>query len=352
MSLLIVYINISYYFNLNIFMCLIVLITTLIFILRSHIWYSYLLYELSIIPILLIIIRGGLNPYRFNAFYFILIYSLVCSLPVLIFLLFIIKINMSITLRFKNFYLTDLSYSLILIIFFVKTPIYLLHFWLPKAHVEASTLGSIILARVILKLGTVGCLKVVTWCRYKIIVNKRYFLLSLVIISLSCVLQSDFKKLIALTSVIHITIRLTLILNMSGARFKGFLVININHTLNSCLIFFFRGIIFKISSSRMLYLQRILKYNIIFLLTRFIVILNLGVPPFYSFLGEILYFSHIIVENIRFFVLRIFLVLFITIYRLILINNMKHITSLRVNFNVLIMYLCTIIVVLIFWFIK
>lgn len=326
-------------------------LTVSLFIFSTHFWYLYFFYEVSIIPILLIILGGGANPYRFNAAYFILVYSLLVSLPSLVILTILIKLNMTLTIRIKRFYSLRIRSNFLLMIFFVKTPIYTLHYWLPKAHVEASTLGSVILARFILKLGALGCLKLISWLNLNYFNNITFLIIRLCIISIKCILQSDLKKLIALTSVLHITMGL-IIVSRVNLNTKIFIVINITHSINSALIFYFSGVISKISSSRMIYLQNFLKFNLGWGAIALLVTLNLGVPPFYTFLGELITFSVILVNNFSFIVIRLLVILMVTLYSLILLNNFQFYNSIKVNFICFIFFLIIRILSFILWFIK
>jgi len=237
-----------------------------------------------------------------------MIYSIIFSLPVIILLLLNIKTFSLLYTLLDVLFKRNLRTFVLLLIFFAKAPIYLLHFWLPKAHVEAPTLGSIILARFILKIGPLGAIKIVRWIKFRVSNSLSYFITSLFVVRRICLCQSDFKKLIALTSVIHIGIRLSLLLTPRGRNLKGILVINFNHSLRSAIIFYFRRILMKISYSRIIYLQRYIKLRIITILVRLLFLLNIGVPPFYTFIGELIFFSSIILENFLFFIGNFFFV--------------------------------------------
>jgi len=132
------------------------LITSLILIVSVFVvTHSFLLffvmYELSLIPVCLLILLLGYQPEKINAMLFLLLYTVVCSAPLLY---FTVTLATSLSLGFSS--LTPSACLVVCLSFLVKSPIYTLHIWLPKAHVEAPLVGSILLAGVILKLGRYG----------------------------------------------------------------------------------------------------------------------------------------------------------------------------------------------------
>ena len=193
-----------------------------------------------------VLITQGCNPYRFTALNYMLFYSFFFSLPCLIFLIDNYAI-FTFYLKLKNFTLSYSSFWFFCI-FFAKTPLYLFHFWLPKAHVEASTLGSILLAAILLKMGTFGVLKILLWRRWNILCNISYVLITGSFILLHCLTQSDVKKLIALTSVFHINMRLFRLFTYTEAGLKTFYLINLRHTITRAIFFFLAGVITKFNN--------------------------------------------------------------------------------------------------------
>jgi len=113
----------------------------------------FIIYELSLFPVCILIILIGYQPEKIKSMFYLLLYTVVCSAP---FLYYTVTLNLRLGSGFSS--LCSYSSTLVCLSFMVKSPIYTLHSWLPKAHVEASLLGSMLLAGVILKLGSYGLL--------------------------------------------------------------------------------------------------------------------------------------------------------------------------------------------------
>jgi NADH-ubiquinone oxidoreductase chain 4 len=170
----------------------------------------YLFFERSLIPIFFLILGWGYQPERLQAGIYILFYTLFASLPLLLRILFCQEKLGSLNYFYVyNFDLTqNLAYFSLILAFLIKMPIFFVHLWLPKAHVEAPVSGSIILAGVLLKLGGYGLLRVYVLIQsLSIKYNLIFYIISLVggvLISLICLIQIDIKALIAYSSVAHI----------------------------------------------------------------------------------------------------------------------------------------------------
>jgi NADH:ubiquinone oxidoreductase subunit 4 (subunit M) len=174
--------------------------------------------------------------------------------------------------------------------FSVKLPVYGLHFWLPIAHVEAPTFGSIILAGVLLKLGGVGLLRSLPLFRLLdcFCYLLSYFMLALVTVTLVCCFQSDMKRLIAYSSVRHIIVLPPLLIMRTSSSLSGVIIIMLIHGVASPLLFMLVGIIYSLFSTRQLVFVRGLLVTSP--LVSFVCVLSflftLSAPPFPSFVAE------------------------------------------------------------------
>jgi NADH:ubiquinone oxidoreductase subunit 4 (subunit M) len=256
----------------------------------------YISYELSLLPIIYIIIKWGSYPERSLRALILLIYTRIFSLPLIAGLFIIYSFT-------SSFYFilvfTPSSYSLLLsfiifLAFCVKLPIYGLHHWLPIAHVEAPTFGSIILAGVLLKLGGMGLIRFSSFLDFTLLkfTMVSYFIVFLVFSSLICCLQSDFKRLIAYSSVAHIIAVPLSLLSFTHLRLKTSIYLILFHGLSSPILFSLVGLIYLLGRSRQLTLIRGLV--LVAPLLSFILIVSflftLSAPPYISFFSEVFFF--------------------------------------------------------------
>lgn len=202
-------------------------------------------FEFSLFPVSLIILLFGYQPEKISATLYILLYTVTSSAP--LFLFVVTHICGSI----NEFRLaTDLVVTAISLCFFVKSPIYCVHIWLPKAHVEAPLFGSMLLAGVILKIGGYGLMLLCPFFSPFILVYLWFTLLGSVVCVLLCVRAWDTKTLVAYSSIIHIGVVSLGVLSGSSTGLSLALGISVAHSLCSPLLFFLAFEIYVLSGRR------------------------------------------------------------------------------------------------------
>nr|WDE24833.1 NADH dehydrogenase subunit 4 [Staphida castaniceps] len=234
----------------------------------SELMLFYIAFEATLIPTLILITRWGSQPERLNAGTYLLFYTLASSLPLLIAILHLH--NQIGTLYFPMLKLshpttppswTGLACSLALFLaFMVKAPLYGLHLWLPKAHVEAPIAGSMLLAALLLKLGGYGIMRL-TLLASPSSNNLHYPFITLALwgalmTSAICLRQIDLKSLIAYSSVSHMGLVIAATMIQTQWAFSGAMILMISHGLTSSMLFCLANTNYERTHSRILLLTR------------------------------------------------------------------------------------------------
>lgn len=278
------------------------LLIMLILTFRSiNLFIFYLFFERSLIPTFFLILGWGYQPERLQAGFYLLFYTLFASLPLLLGILFCQDDMGSIYYYLINLdYKINLIYFCLILAFLVKMPIFFVHLWLPKAHVEAPVSGSIILAGVLLKLGGYGLLRVYILIQsLGLKYNILFYIISLVggvLISLVCLMQVDIKALIAYSSVAHMGIVIRGLLTLSVWGFIGSYVLIIGHGLCSSGLFCLSNIVYERTGRRSLFINKgLINFMPRMALWWFLLASrNMAAPPSLNLVGEIFLLNSII----------------------------------------------------------
>nr|BAN83590.1 NADH dehydrogenase subunit 4 [Icichthys lockingtoni] len=262
----------------------------------------YVMFEATLIPTLVIITRWGNQTERLNAGTYFLFYTLAGSLPLLVALLLLQNNTGTLSLLTLQFstplqlvsYADKLWWAGCLLAFLVKMPLYGVHLWLPKAHVEAPIAGSMILAAVLLKLGGYGMMRMMTMLEpltkelsYPFIV---FALWGVIMTGSICLRQTDLKSLIAYSSVSHMGLVAGGILIQTPWGFTGALILMIAHGLTSSALFCLANTNYERTHSRTMLLARGLQMALPLMTTWWFLasLANLALPPLPNLMGELM----------------------------------------------------------------
>nr|QBX87960.1 NADH dehydrogenase subunit 4 [Eryx tataricus] len=270
--------------------------------LASNLTTMYIMFEATLVPTLIVITRWGQQAERLTAGSYFIMYTLMTSMPLLMSIIFLNNTSHTPTLFFMMTQPTNQWTSLLLWLacltaFLAKLPVYGLHLWLPKAHVEAPIAGSMVLAAILLKLGGYGIIRMMQiFPVTKTDMFLPFMVLSLwgaILANMTCLQQTDLKSLIAYSSISHMGLVIAAIMIQTPWALAGAMALMIAHGFTSSALFCLANITYERTHTRIMVLTRGF-HNILPMMTAWWLLANLtniAIPPSMNFTGELLIMS-------------------------------------------------------------
>nr|YP_138314.1 NADH dehydrogenase subunit 4 [Microhyla heymonsi]AAT07908.1 NADH dehydrogenase subunit 4 [Microhyla heymonsi] len=276
-------------------------LTTLLAFTTSDLMLFFIFFEASLIPTMIIITRWGAQERRLEAGMYLAFYTMVGAVPLLIFLLNFydsmgslhIPLVMSSIPPMNLESYSGLFWASCNLAFLVKMPMYCLHLWLPKAHVEAPIAGSMVLAGTLLKLGGYGIMRLSILPENSLPNTKIFMFISMfgvLATAILCMRQTDLKSLIAMSSVSHMNLVIAATLIHTPWSYAGAMTMMIAHGLTSSALFCLANTMYERTNSRTMILLRgaLLIFPLAGLWWLSILLFNMALPPSVNFAGELL----------------------------------------------------------------
>ena len=261
----------------------------------------YIFFESVLIPLFLIVGIWGGGPNRVRAAFLLFLFTLIGSLFMLLSILTISYNTGSTDFQILNNYIIDSNFQKIVwlgifISMAIKFPLWPVYSWLYRAHAEAPIAGSILLAGIVLKMATYGSLRILL----QLLPDASYYfspfvqtlaVMSVIYASLATLRQTDFKALVAYSSVGHMGIVALGLFSNSIQGVEGSILLSLAHGLVSPALFILVGAVLydRFHTRTIRYYRGVVNYMPLFSIFFFLFsIANAGVPLTANWIGEVL----------------------------------------------------------------
>nr|ALO64331.1 NADH dehydrogenase subunit 4 [Andrena chrysosceles] len=293
----------------------------------------YFFFEISLVLVYVIILKWGMGMMRLISSYYFMYYTLFFSLPLLIFILYLVYgcgSSMMLILEYMNVYVNNYLYMYMCMGFLLKVPMYMFHGWLLKAHVEAPVFGSMVLASILLKLGTYGLLRFLMIFYLNSFYLSMYMLIFSVVggiyISCLCLRQIDMKVLVAYSSVVHMGLLLGGMFTLMKLGFLGSYILMISHGLCSSGLFYLVNVFYNETNSRLMFVNKglLICMPSMSMLWFFMCSSNMASPVSLNLVGEVLLMMSLVSWMKMMFLFMIFYGFFSFLYSLYMYSYICH----------------------------
>nr|QUI77253.1 NADH dehydrogenase subunit 4 [Empoascanara gracilis] len=293
--------SISIFNYLFLFVCYLLCLILMMIFSSLNLFSMYLFFEFSLVPLIILIYGWGYQPERLISGLYLLFYTLFASLPLFLLLIYLYLFNFSLYLDFEFVISFGFMFHFFFVFaFLVKLPMFMVHFWLPSAHVQAPLAGSMILAGLLLKIGGYGIFRVMFISDLNFL-SYGYFWYSIsilggIFISLICFSQGDTKCLVAYSSVAHMSLCIMGLMSMSKWGVIGSYFLMISHGLCSSGLFCLVNVSYERLLSRSFMINKgLMSFMPSMCILWFIFcVFNMGCPPSLNFISEIMILTSMI----------------------------------------------------------